>query len=675
MRDQLILEEEIMVNESNFLKDSHMAIRIDAYDKVISAWKWIHKLAEEDKYYDEYTLAVSGTKDMGVMPIAEMLMCLVNTVEEDYQRLGLPQPNHDLIEKLTKKLLETYEKHNFSGIPYLYSHDSNLNPPFTDAVCYTAGALSSLLKIKELDLTPELKEKCKDLLHTCLEWLLQAAIQADNWSDIKCMEKVKGAGWSWSSPIEIRKDNKLNDVFGEKLPPQTYFTSQVFITLQEILYDHYDLVKEHGKVENTFQTIVNTKLFLLTSIIERITGGIGWGNYLYDKTEGAKNICDIPPYILLDQDEILPMRDMSLYLLESLSYVRYYLSFQYAKVNDKIKKEFPDLYNKYEFFSDEEMKNLSKVFQASLDYILDVKILKNPCSIQIPEPLNLAKGQSGYFQSQQEAEKSYYIDGTVAYNCLNALSWYAKFFALDEKIEIHWEKNKVKIVKRILDEAFKEQSFAHCGSGRPEDPFVPSIYATRAAIASLLGWGLKAPVGTTQVAQISPEVCELVRKLYHLVEPISQVHPVKESPPSFSKEDIQPLLNFSYLIGLIIPVLKDQKKWQENLPVLFDPQKIKKGIDPQTLININGRAFLKVLSTLLTSNDKDAIKRKIDNFTEQIYLIKPLKSFLQENAERFAEMNLKERISTFKAISNSLLDTFEKAGVSEQHINDLYKPI
>jgi len=237
-----------MVNDTNSIIDPQLKTRIDAYNRVVSAWNWIRRLAEKDKYYDEYILAIFTTKEVGVMPIAEILMCLVNTKEEDYQRLGLPKPSPDIIVKVTNKLLHTYEIKKFSGIPYLRSPDPKLDPPFTDAVCYTAGALSSILKLKELSLNNGLRKKCKNLLITCLDWLLQAGINAEKWKDVECMKTVRGAGWSWSSPIEIAKDEKFKNAFGKYLPPQTYFTSQVLTTLQEIFFDHYNQVEEKNKL-------------------------------------------------------------------------------------------------------------------------------------------------------------------------------------------------------------------------------------------------------------------------------------------------------------------------------------------------------------------------------------------------------------------------------------------
>jgi hypothetical protein len=665
-----------MQDDSSLNTDTNIVVGQDAYNKVVSSWNWIRRLAEEDKFNDDYILAISDTKTIGIMPVAEVLMCLVNTTEEDYKRLALPQPSSELIAKVTNKLLKTYETHKFSGVPYVRSVDPKLAPPFTDAVCYMAAALSSILKIKELDLKSDLKENCKDLLITCLDWLLQAAITADDkWENMECMKGVKGTGWSWSSPMEIAKDDELKIAFEKYLPPQTYFTSQVIITLQEIFYDHYDLVEGKGKVENTFQAIVNAKSFLLTSIIsDTITGENGWGDYRYDETPGASNTTHMKPYALLSQETVQSLQDMSLYPLESLSYVRYYLSYQYTPVNDKIKKKFPKLYDEYELLSDKDLQNLNKVFQKSLAFLIDKKILEKPCSIQIPEPLNLGKGQAGFFKSQQEDQKSYYVDGTVAYNCINALSWYARFFTLDENIKNRWDKNKVKIVERILNNAFKKEGFVHSGSDKEGDPFVPSIYATRTAISSLLAWGVFAPGDSTQSFQNFTEVRELVRKLHHLVEPISQANTAEPSTLSFSKNEIEQLLDLPFIIGLTIPILKNEKKWQGNCQVLFNLNEIKEKLDIQTLLDINGKTFLKVLSTILTSSDKDQIKNVIGEFTKQIYLITPLKSFLIENVDKLAQLDFKGRIDTISSIPNLLLKTLEELGIDEKEVKDLYEP-
>jgi hypothetical protein len=134
-----------------------------AYKEVQSASNWILELAKKQHYYDEYTKGYGVSENKYVMPIAEILMCLTNCLEKKYKDLGLPLADKDLLTMIVTDLIEAKNKHGFSGRPYLVPSNDLIkkDPPFTDAVTYTAGALVSVLRTNILD--ENMVKKCVNL--------------------------------------------------------------------------------------------------------------------------------------------------------------------------------------------------------------------------------------------------------------------------------------------------------------------------------------------------------------------------------------------------------------------------------------------------------------------------------------------------------------------------------
>ena len=358
-------------------------LKKEAYVAVTRAYKWIHSLARAEEFSDEYTRRIGTRGEDGAMPVAELLMCLMTTTESKYVDLNLPQPETPVVNRTTEILLDRVDKYGFSGVPYVVRPDDAdipVDPPFTDAVCYVAGALTPVLKSTMLD--ERLATRCKDVLLDCVRWLLAASVSPPEGKD---HSGLQGRGWSWSSPAEIAREPALAVAFSNQLPPQTYFTSQVLTTLHEVLFEQFDLLETQIEGESlicsVFEAVADAKSFLLSSILVESTAG--WIDFPY-APESDSPYTELPSQRYALEGELSPRREMAFYPIEALAYVRFYTS--YTRVTDYLTRNQPAIYARYSEFDESSSDKLEAAFIHGAFLLKQKKLSDQACQIQLPLP-------------------------------------------------------------------------------------------------------------------------------------------------------------------------------------------------------------------------------------------------------------------------------------------------
>jgi hypothetical protein len=616
-------------------------VQQEAYDCVSKAANWIIKMAKQEKYTDEYIDVITQNKnpDKGVMPVAEIIMCLTNLMEKDYKTLGIPQPDSELLNKQIRNLLQRYENDGFSGFPYFRVINPNPDPPFTDAVCFTAAAINQALGNDKFD--NSLSDKCETLLLECLEWLFDAAIYTSD-------KKENNIAWGWSSTKAIDKDPNLKKYFSGYLPPQTYFTANVVTTLLEILFDNHKLLEKKGLIGKILTAIVGGKNYLLTSLSE--IGG--W----YDiKQMGKENWSpSMKPYQNLVDDYI------SLYPLETLSYIWYYKQIpKYGKIRSDISTANPELLESLWEFEVSTKNKLDLVFYKSIEIT----------EIDDPQQLQAKIQVPTQFNKTSKADKNYYFDGTVIYNSLNSLNFYIDWSNIIKgEAYDQWENNHIKLVKTILEKAFDGEGFLHCGDGSSNNPVTRSIYATRTAIACLLSFGVKPPL-IVQL-EMSDEVKEFTEKLFHLMEKyvsdssignLQYVDKVTNSA-KFQINDLINLMKIAFSIGLLLKRLKESQSI--SFPNLYDPGSIPPGTIP---VKVNSSILFSALSRIVKGSEEEIIE-EATNMLKQRGLFLPISTVFQSVIEKkIAKQEILNEI--IKELDN-IIYTDKNLGP----IKDLYAP-
>ena len=529
------------------MNESDANLRRLAYSKVAQGSGWILSLAEEGRPYDNYTTQFGDANSFGVMPSAEMVMCLCNLRE--YLTLRLPQPTTDLINRSVTRLLEIHGQRGFSGRPYLINPGTE-DPPFTDAVCFLAGAVTAALTQSGLD--ADLKGSASTVLIECTKWLLEGSITPPQ------NLPLKGAGWSWSSPVALESSPTLTKAFGRVFPPQTYFTASAFTTLSEALFDQYSLIDNAGLTQDVLTALVDAKTLFLSSLFTTETGTTGWCDFGVDlDREEFRLLSDLMPAALQDRDlgQVAPSAEFTLYPLEPLSYIVYYLTDdRYAGVVQKLRQEAPDTLKNLAAFSNEDRQKLHQAFSLCVGLAKNEKIPQKFCRIQLPQPLN----------GKDLNTNGYYLDGTVGYNALNVLNFYCRSFesGADQAVVGRWEARQGPLVKRLLEGSFKKYSFAHCGDPQLDELFEEAIYATRTAIAALLAWGLEPVTAQDQIVPV--DVRELVTRLYQILcDPLAPG--TTGQPPagavSPKPDEVTKMVDLGYLLGLGAHRMRNVKNW------------------------------------------------------------------------------------------------------------------
>lgn len=619
----------------------------EAFSKIELSAEWIIELAGTGQFSDKYTRSLCDDKYNGVMPIAETLMCLTNLSE--YKQLGVPQPPDSLFAEMTKLLISTIKEKGFSGAPYLYGTEEQ-EPPFTDAVCFTAGALTGVLSRPFLN--PELRQSAIDALLSCTRWLLGARITPPHELGLS------GAGWSWSSPSVIDADDVLKSRFKDLLPPQTYFTSSAIITLCEILFDLPEEVKKAGLQQDVFQSIVDGKVFLLATLIQesRLVGWADFGGGLDNDPEKIQKLTSLPVAAwesLQGGGMIEPLGEFTLYGLEPLTYIRYYDSDEsYADVVSVLKANFADLYREFCHFSDQELESLEEAFLTSQFLLRHRTISRKTSRVQVPSQLNSREGQ----------KFSYYIDGTVGFQGLNVLNFYVRYFAGAEESRQTWNDNQVTLVEQLLGNSFKDRSFAHCGDPVSGGIFDPAIYATRTAVASLLSWGARPAL--KQDEAIPSDVREVIKQLYLMVggveERVTDVSEAEaECRTALSTNALAQLLDIGFNVGLFLGLLRNI----DNVPrqqLLVD---ITKGgvCDVQVLLKENGHKAVDFLCKMLTF-EPEKTSELIEQLCAQRGLARPYREFLESNKERITHAQFNDRLGVLREMVDSVKDKVVEAG-------------
>jgi len=606
-----------------------------AFRKIELAADWMLGLARSGHYWDDYTKSLGGTEERDLMPVAEVVMCLTNLRE--YAERGVPQPPDDLIANVVGDLLVLCGEKGFSGVPYLISLEKP-DPPFTDAVSFAAGALTGVLSRSLV--RGDLKNRCLEQLMDCVNWLLRAEVSIPE--DLG----LKGAGWSWSSPAEIENNKTHRRKFGRKLPPQTYFTSTVFTTLCEVLFDLHPEVERLQLEEPIFRAVVQAKDFLLSTLFEenRFAGWADFGGGLDNDREKIQKLTDleVPAWESQGTGVIVPMGEVTLYGLEPMSYCKYYTeSDQYSGVVRKLNKKFPALMAGLRDFSDEVIERLSEAFSSSLFLLKAQEIVRKSCQIQVPKPLNEREGQ----------KFCYYVDGTVGLNVLNVLNFFSKGFPSERDSIQEWRSKELWLVSELVNKSFKDRSFAHCGNPAAGEVFEPAIYATRTAIATLLSWGAQKHQRARE--PISNEVRETIGRLYQLAFPGGRAggkHHVDEMDPG-------QLLDIGYAIGLLLYRIREIDKLGKK-ELIVD---ISTPADKQTLYRENGRKLISSMKTLLDS-EPDEVRELIDRLSGQRALARPYRDFLSDNKKGLESEEISDRVSTLYGLIDLIKSAVAEAG-------------
>lgn len=611
-------------------------IRIKAYKEVQKASSWILELAKKQHYYDEYTKRLDASAQKFVMPIAEMLMCLTNCLEEKYQYLGLPLADKALLTKITTDLIEAIDAHGFSGRPYLVPTDISIkkDPSFTDAVTFTVGALVNVMKANILD--ENMVSKCEDLLIDCIDWLLEAKIAFPKGSPFN------GCGWSWTSPAEMAGNPELTK-FKHYLPPQTYFTSNVMISLCEALFDRFKLLEDKQKTKGVLECIVEAKKFFLTTLFaDLVDTNKGWTDYRVGFSE-------MKPY---EEDIEQASWVFSSYGLEPLTYIRYYFS-KYGEVVSTLQKNYPDLFEQFQHFSNDDIKKLNQIFVQCINEAKRPKVFRRSCTIQVPNQFN-----------QYENGKSYYIDGTVGYNLLNTINFYLDYFPRDKEAEKEWRNAEFKLAKTLIENSFKENAFTHCSTKES----IEAIYATRTAIATFLSWGLMPPKRPMQ-EEISTEIKDQIAKLYNMVFGVPSDKKAAQTNINIEKDVINKLLQIGYIIGVSAAYLYKNVDIKNNpwFVMLFDPND---KITSRDVMQSNGKEMLHVFTEIINGTREDVTKE-----IEAIFKLKCLtleyKEFIKnmQSGSEFS-IDIKARIETLLKIADNVKGIFHQSS-EKDYVGDL----
>lgn len=629
-------------------KLSRLDLERKAFEKVRTAWMWIEKRAKKSEYQDSYTSGLTPT--YGVMPIAEVLMCLTNTLETKYVRQGLPTADKETLNLVIRNLLDVFEQHGFSGLPYVYHPDPNAKvPEFTDAVCYVAGALVRLLPIKDLQITG--REKCTELLKTCADWLLDARIE------VPIAGSKIGHAWSWTKPT--RGENKP---FGEQTPPQTYFTTQVMITLCELLFDYYDCVA--NKSDQIFETLLGAKRFLLGTVAKergKEGQGAGWCDFSLDVAKAA-GFAAMEPYCRhakLDYEEDAPRPQITLYPLEALSYIAFYgKEPSYLTTRRRLEKSLGEKVDEFFDFTKDQRLLLNDAFSLSLRLAHDKKILSRPCEIQIPEPLNGNDPNGGYLSKEGTGQMSHYLDGTVAFNVLNALNFYIRYFEEDETNRANfqeWRNLEIDFVDMILEESFTGNAFKHSTPVRTKSAQKEVIYATRSAIASLLSWGVAPSL------EVSQELRSLVHRLYALVEgqePVPTAVRDIDGSSEVLNDTVQVLVRVAFVFGQNLARLIDMPEkatgWNKWLDLDAKVEGRKADIDKGAIARINGKELTQNVSKLLAGDQSD-VESVLRWMEQSTFLVKVYREAFLERRKALLAADAGSRIQLVQAIVKDIV--------------------
>jgi hypothetical protein len=629
--------------------DVVLNVRREAYKKVVSAWDWLREKAEKQDYLDEYTQSLCIGGKHGVMPIAEMVMCLLNPTEPSYRQLGLATPEGSLINKMTEQLLRVHGDRGVDGAPYLRTPSGERRIEFTDAACYLSGALVKLIDYDELD--DGLKENCQRVFLETIDWLNQARIRvpAPGTKNDGGKESTEVFGWSWSSPEEAKRHSLEG-----WLPPQTYFTSQVMTTLSEAVFDVQELLDKE-KLQETMRSIVGAKRFLLLTLKEQRPAKqfAGWPDF-DPELATAVGATTIQPYSTLSGSLEYSPR-MTLYGLEALTYVFYYLrTSAYIDARATLKSDSPALYSAYQDFSSDDLRRLDKAFCHAASLVEEANIFDIPVRIQVAEPLNLDEGQESAIRGKNtNLLESMYIDGTAMYNLLNTLNFYLRFAEATgenrEFIEI-WRSEEYNFVSNICEKCHSGRSFTHAAKleDRPE-----VVYATRTAVASLLSWGVSPSVN------VPPTVQRLVGELYELVCLSEEPKTLSDvDRPSLSHAVLKDVAEMGFIVGVFAMKLWETRHDASDLPEYFDMGSKPSG-GKQEVVKTNGLGLLARLSFILCGDEK-TVREELAVLRSSPHLSRPYKRLVGELPDNLGGMGLEGRIREVRKVLGALRTSWPK---------------
>ena len=605
------------------------------------------ELATSGTFLDDYTEGLpGGSAEVGTMPVAEVLMCLVNTLEPKYQQLGLPQVSPEVLEGLVAQLLSAFERHRFAGVPYLWCPGTNTQPAFTDAVCYLTGVLVRVLGADIL--SDQRRKQCEELLGKCVDWLIEARIQVSPPDG----SKRSAVAWAWTSPKDLaRLPEKWRLHFADKIFPQTYFSTQVMVSLCEALFELQ--VVSTAKAAQIFEAVICGKRFLLDSIQEVKLEGhrqYGWPDFL-EESAAKCGATGIEPYWRhRKQKKVRP--DITLYALEALSYLSYYSREpSYQAVRGKL-RPLVDL-AELDSFTQDERRKTDGAFALALDLLRDAteEPFEKPCKLQIPEPLNLKDDKQGLLASGGESENySEYEDGTVPYNILNGLNFYLRYAEQSDENALDfefWRAQEVDFVNSLLERGFTGRAFVHASSFEKKRKEV--IYATRTAVASLLSWGVARPASEGAGA-LSPKLVRLIQDLYGFVAQSSGTSDLTERPEAtFSPTQVRALLELGFSIGVYAAKLYGMPTRDlEALKEIFDLSGEVK-FDKQTAVKSNGVGLLRRLQGLLAA-DKLEVERELDKLSSAPHLSVLYKRFFQNHRDALSVTSEDERLHVLRGL-------------------------
>jgi hypothetical protein len=537
-------------------------------------------------------------------------------------------------------LLDVHRRLGFSGLPYIRHPDQDAQLPFTDAVCYTAGALIRLLSSPDAHV--EQRDECTRVLKEAIAWLLNAGQRA------RGRHGEELVGWSWTSPEAARSTE-----FEGKTPAQTYFTTQVLTTLCEALFDCFPVFESEAR--GILGAIVGAKRFLLGSMLDARHGEVevsGWCDF---HTRLARDMGQTAMESYAkherDQNEEEPRADITLYGLESLSYLRYYArEGEYRETRARLLEAAGVDSASLGAYTDEEASRLDRAFAFCLELAKNrEQFFDFPCEIQVPEPLNLGPGEKGLLESRGRGRKSVYRDGTVAYNVLNALNYHALY--MDVKVDNQtllttWRDEELALVGDILERGFSGRAFTHATTfQRPE-----VIYATRTAVSSFLSWGVSPPA-----AAVDGRVRALVEELSKAVGcgvplPRQDSAAVAEW---LGPEESEALLRFGFIIGVYVAMLRTGRKDTRMLAEHLDLQQTG-DLDFGAFLRTNGMYLLRRVARMLAASTTEAAE-EIDKATSSTLLVKQLKRSLEKSRAEMLTPSSKGRVASLKTLSEDLI--------------------
>jgi len=599
---------------------SRLEIQRKAYKRVVDSWRWVEELASADSFTDDYLCSLSADGENGPMPCAEVLMCLLNTTETSYKQLDLPQPSVELIETVFDRLSQRVETLGFSGAPYVSLPVGSPPPPeFTDSVCYLAGAATRLLATGLL-VDSKRRKRAENLGLRCLDWLLNARISSE-------LDGKQWHAWSWSSP-----SGDLPERFRKQLPPQTYFTSQVMITLLELLFDNYSLVSD--RVGRVLESIMGAKRFLLATIAPYPKDDTRCGWVDFDEEIARRcGATEISSYSKHEKPGArVPDPALTLYPLEALSYIRYYMREPgYQETRWRLKQAVGGELDGLSDFTTTEDDSLDKAFAFGLSLVEEASVFELPCEIQIPEPFNLKREEDGvFFKKEKNASKSLYMDGTVGYNLLNALNFYVRYAEEDAGNTVAfsaWRQVEVEFASHLLDSGFSGKAFTHASTfARPA-----VIYATRTAVASFLSWGVSPTA--SGLGGLDDGVRRKIEELHAL---ICDVH----SQEGAQKEEqvvaltSRSIMCLGFLIGIVAGRLRGIKDTSPDFAEYYDLAENKEQFSYQTALRTNGRDLLERMGTVVIGGAR-AIE-ELQRLKDSAFLSKCYKPLLNVAARELA---------------------------------------